>query len=90
MSIQSAPSLLAQARAENRADNVRPHPRGGPALNRAGRCGRIGAMQDTPRDLPAKLPPLPVGNSDWAAVKAGCGSADKTQLVSGTVDRSDS
>ena len=36
-------------------------------MNRPGRCGRIGAMQDTPRDIPAKLPPLPVGNSDWAA-----------------------
>ncbi len=44
-------------------------------------------MQDTPRDIPAKLPPLPVGNSDWAAVKAGYWSADKTQLVSGLLDR---
>ena len=44
-------------------------------------------MQDTPRDIPAKLPPLPVGNSDWAAVKAGYWSADKTQLISGLLDR---
>ena len=35
----------------------------------------------------AKLPPLPVGNSDWAAVKAGYWSADKTQLISGLLDR---
>lgn len=30
---------------------------------------------------------LPVGNSDWAAVKAGYWSADKTQLISGLLDR---
>ena len=35
----------------------------------------------------AKLPPLPVGNSDWAEVKAGYWSADKTQLISGLLDR---
>ncbi len=35
----------------------------------------------------AKLPALPVGNSDWAAVKAGYWSADKTQLISGLLDR---
>ena len=35
----------------------------------------------------AKLPSLPVGNSDWAAVKAGYWSADKTQLISGLLDR---
>ena len=34
-----------------------------------------------------KLPSLPVGNSDWAAVKAGYWSADKTQLISGLLDR---
>ena len=35
----------------------------------------------------ARLPSLPVGNSDWAAVKAGYWSADKTQLISGLLDR---
>ena len=35
----------------------------------------------------AKLPSLPVGNSDWAAVRAGYWSADKTQLISGLLDR---
>ena len=35
----------------------------------------------------AKLPSLPVGNSDWAEVKAGYWSADKTQLISGLLDR---
>ena len=35
----------------------------------------------------AKLPALPVGNSDWAAVKAGYWSADKTHLISGLLDR---
>ncbi len=33
------------------------------------------------------LPSLPVGNSDWAAVKAGYWSADKTQLISGLLDK---
>ncbi|MBP5542630.1 MAG: AAA family ATPase [Kiritimatiellae bacterium] len=31
--------------------------------------------------------PLPVGNSDWSAVRAGYWSADKTQLISGLLDR---
>ena len=35
----------------------------------------------------AKLPSLPVGNSNWAEVKAGYWSADKTQLISGLLDR---
>ena len=56
-------------------------------MNRAGSCGRIGAMQDTPRDIPAKLPPLPVGNSDWAHIAAHDWHADKTQLISGLLDR---
>ena len=34
-----------------------------------------------------RLPALPVGNSDWAAVKAGYWSADKTQLISGLLDK---
>ena len=44
-------------------------------------------MQDTPQTIPAKLPALPIGNSDWAAVKADYWSADKTQLISGLLDR---
>ena len=35
----------------------------------------------------ARLPSLPVGNSDWAAVRAGYWSADKTQLISGLLDK---
>ena len=35
----------------------------------------------------AKLPSLPVGNSDWVAVKAGYWSADKTQLISRLLDK---
>ena len=35
----------------------------------------------------AKLLPLPIGNSDWAAVKEGYWCADKTQLISGLLDR---
>ena len=35
----------------------------------------------------AKLPSLPVGNSNWAEVKAGYWSADKTQLITGLLDR---
>ena len=35
----------------------------------------------------ASLPALPVGNSDWAAVKAEYWSADKTQLISGLLDK---
>ncbi|MBO4286715.1 MAG: AAA family ATPase, partial [Kiritimatiellae bacterium] len=31
--------------------------------------------------------PLPVGNSDWAAVRDGYWSADKTQLISGLLDK---
>lgn len=36
---------------------------------------------------PKKLLPLPIGNSEWSAVKAGYWSADKTQLISGLLDR---
>ncbi len=35
----------------------------------------------------AKRLPLPIGNSDWAAVTEGYWSADKTQLISGLLDR---
>ena len=38
-------------------------------------------------DKRGKLPPLPIGNSDWAAVTAGYWSADKTQLISGLLDK---
>ena len=34
-----------------------------------------------------KQPALPVGNSNWAEVKAGYWSADKTQLISGLLDK---
>ncbi len=45
-------------------------------------------MIDTAENtIPAKRLPLPVGNSDWAAVKAGYWSADKTQLIAGLLDR---
>ena len=38
--------------------------------------------------IPAKKPlPLPVGNSDWAHVAAHNWCADKTQLISGLLDR---
>jgi hypothetical protein len=36
---------------------------------------------------PVKRLPLPVGNSDWAAVTEGYWSADKTQLISGLLDK---
>ena len=35
----------------------------------------------------AKLPTLPVGNSDWAHVVAHNWHADKTQLISGLLDK---
>lgn len=34
-----------------------------------------------------KLLPLPVGNSEWAAVNSDYWSSDKTQLISGLLDR---
>ena len=43
----------------------------------------MGYIGNTPQPYPAKFPPLPIGNSDWAEVKAGYWSADKTQLISG-------
>ena len=46
-------------------------------------------MNSALNPIPAKKPlPLPVGNSDWAVGKAGYWSADKTQLISGLLDRS--
>ena len=46
-------------------------------------------MEDAAENqTPVKRPlPLPVGNSDWAAVKGGYWSADKTQLIAGLLDR---
>ena len=44
-------------------------------------------MRKTNAMRTAELPALPVGNSDWAEVKAGYWSADKTQLISGLLDR---
>ena len=38
-------------------------------------------------DKRVNLPALPIGNSDWAAVAAGYWSADKTQLISGLLDK---
>ena len=45
------------------------------------------AMQNAPQSIPAKLPPLPIGNSDWSDVRARYWSADKTQLISGLIDK---
>ena len=44
-------------------------------------------MQNAPQSYSTNPPPLPIGNSDWAEVKAGYWSADKTQLISGLIDR---
>jgi len=45
-------------------------------------------MESIPeKTIPTKRLPLPIGNSDWSAVKAGYWSADKTQLISGLLDR---
>jgi hypothetical protein len=41
---------------------------------------------DTRNGKPALLP-LPVGNSDWAEVRSEYWSADKTQLISGLLER---
>ena len=39
-------------------------------------------MQKTSVKDGTRLPAIPVSNGDWAAVKAGCWFADKTQLGS--------
>ena len=39
------------------------------------------------KDKKAKLPALPIGNSDWAHVVANDWHADKTQLISGLLDK---
>ena len=44
-------------------------------------------MKNVGTDKKSKLPALPIGNSDWEAVKAGYWSADKTQLISGLLDK---
>ncbi len=47
------------------------------------------AMKRLPKgsSKPKKLLPLPVGNSDWAHIAAHDWHADKTQLISGLLDR---
>ncbi len=58
-----------------------------PCLRRNGRCVIIKAMQKAPTVTPAKLPPLPIGNSDWAHIAEHDWHADKTQLISGLLDK---
>ena len=45
------------------------------------------AMKNVATDKRAKLPALPIGNSDWEAVTTGYWSADKTQLISGLLEK---
>ena len=51
------------------------------------RFGRICVMQNIRKDRKAKLPALPIGNSDWAHVVANDWHADKTQLISGLLEK---
>ena len=44
-------------------------------------------MKNTGKGKTAKLPALPIGNSDWAHVVANDWYADKTQLISGLLDK---
>ena len=44
-------------------------------------------MKNTGKGKTAKLPALPIGNSDWAHVVANDWHADKTQLISGLLDK---
>ena len=44
-------------------------------------------MQNIRKDRKAKLPALPIGNSDWAHVVANDWHADKTQLISGLLEK---
>ena len=44
-------------------------------------------MKNTGKGRTAKLPALPIGNSDWAHVVANDWHADKTQLISGLLDK---
>ena len=44
-------------------------------------------MEKVATDKEAKMPALPIGNSDWAHVVANDWHADKTQLISGLLDR---
>ena len=44
-------------------------------------------MQNTDAKNNAEYPAFPVGNSNWAEVKAGYWSADKTQLISALLDK---
>ena len=45
------------------------------------------AMKNVVTSKRAKLPALPIGNSDWAHVVVNDWHADKTQLISGLLDR---
>ena len=45
------------------------------------------AMRNVAANKRAKLPALPIGNSDWAHVVANDWHADKTQLISGLLDK---
>ena len=45
------------------------------------------AMKNVATGKRAKLPALPIGNSDWEAVTTGYWSADKTQLISGLLEK---
>ena len=49
--------------------------------------GIICVMEKVATDKKVKLPALPIGNSNWSEVKAGYWSADKTQLISGLLDK---
>ena len=49
--------------------------------------GIIRVMEKVSTDKRAKMPALPIGNSDWAHVVANDWHADKTQLISGLLDR---
>lgn len=44
-------------------------------------------MKNVAANKRAKLPALPIGNSDWAHVVANDWHADKTQLISGLLDK---
>ena len=46
-------------------------------------------MQNTANKNNVGYPAFPIGNSNWPEVKAGYWSADKTQLISGILDKTD-
>ena len=51
------------------------------------RFGIICGMKNIVKGKGGKPPALPIGNSDWAAVTSNYWSADKTQLISGLLDK---